>query len=136
YAGGSVLFYLNGAQVGSAQTGAVVPIGVGRTSNFVGASQWSPTDPYFKGSIDELRIYNRVLSASEVATLRAATSSDVQLLPQLSGSLLVRIGKRDIPLKQQIDSTQITQKNHRAFFWQKVSFSRSQFGSIAASMLS
>ena len=36
-----------------------------RTNNFIGKSNWS-ADSYFKGSIDEVRIYNRALSAEEI----------------------------------------------------------------------
>jgi len=35
---------------------------------FMGRSQFS-VDPYFDGAIDELRVYNRALSASEIQAL-------------------------------------------------------------------
>ncbi len=36
-----------------------------RTNNYIGRSNWSG-DPCFKGLIDEVRVYNRALTASEI----------------------------------------------------------------------
>ena len=36
------------------------------TNNFVGASQYTETDPLFHGSISEFRIYDSALTAAEV----------------------------------------------------------------------
>jgi len=38
------------------------------TNNWIGRSAWSP-DPYFGGLLDDFRVYNRALSASEITTL-------------------------------------------------------------------
>ena len=62
YDGATMRFYVNGVQVASrAQTGAIAtstnPLQIGGDSIF---------GQYFAGRIDEVRIYNRALSASEV----------------------------------------------------------------------
>jgi glucose/arabinose dehydrogenase/PKD repeat protein len=64
YDGATLRLFVNGTQVGSrAVTGAMVvsgnPLRIG------GNSVWGE---YFNGYIDELRVYNRALSASEIAT--------------------------------------------------------------------
>lgn len=63
--------YLDGELVASATVnGRVTPSDLGNTGqNYLGRSQFE-SDPYFQGLIDEFRIYNRVLSASDVAKLR------------------------------------------------------------------
>jgi len=60
--------YLDGEQVGEAAT-TLLPKDLGNTAqNWLGRSQWE-ADAYFSGMLDDLRIYNRVLSASEVRYL-------------------------------------------------------------------
>jgi hypothetical protein len=65
-----VKVYLNGQLVGQTIThGAVKPSDLGNTGqNYLGRSQFE-TDPYFDGLLDEFRIYDRVLSESDVAAL-------------------------------------------------------------------
>ena len=59
--------YLDGEMVGSATT-ETLPQELGNTDlNYLGKSQWD--DPYLSGSLDEFRIYNRVLSGSEIGYL-------------------------------------------------------------------
>jgi len=60
--------YLDGEQVGTGTT-TLLPKDLGNTTqNWLGRSQWT-ADAYFSGMLDEFRIYNRVLSASEVRYL-------------------------------------------------------------------
>jgi len=60
--------YLDGEQVGTAAT-TLLPKDLGNTTqNWLGRSQYT-ADAYFFGLLDEFRIYNRVLSASEVRYL-------------------------------------------------------------------
>lgn len=63
---GNVKLYKNGAQVASGTT--TVPVNVTRTLNYIGRSNTS-TDAYYDGALDDLRVYARVLSAAEIATL-------------------------------------------------------------------
>jgi hypothetical protein len=59
--------YLDGQLVGSSAT-ARLPEDLGSTmQNWLGRSQWP--DPYFNGSLDDFRIYNRALSEAEVRYL-------------------------------------------------------------------
>ncbi|MEN6425741.1 MAG: LamG-like jellyroll fold domain-containing protein [Phycisphaerales bacterium] len=60
--------YLDGEQVGEAAT-TLLPRDLGNTTqNWLGRSQWT-ADAYFSGKLDDFRIYNRALSASEVRYL-------------------------------------------------------------------
>lgn len=72
WSGDEVKAYLDGKLVAQAVThGGVTPSDLGNTGqNYLGRSQFT-TDPYFNGLIDEFRIYDRVLSASDVAQLHA-----------------------------------------------------------------
>jgi len=61
-------FYLDGTVVSSGSV-AVLPKNLGVTNqNWIGRSQFT-ADAFFTGSVDDFRIYNRVLSASEVRYL-------------------------------------------------------------------
>jgi len=60
--------YVNGTRVGVNTNLTQTPNGVGQTTNdWLGRSQFA-ADPYFKGAIDEFRIYKAALSAAEVLT--------------------------------------------------------------------
>jgi beta-lactam-binding protein with PASTA domain len=62
------LLYLDGQVVGQ-NTAHYIPSSLGNTTqNWLGRSQYAG-DYYFNGSLDDFRIYNRVLSATEVAQL-------------------------------------------------------------------
>ena len=65
-----VKVYLNGKLAAQTTThGAVKPSDLGNTGqNYLGRSQFE-TDPYFDGLLDEFRIYDHVLSESDVAEL-------------------------------------------------------------------
>jgi hypothetical protein len=70
--GSTGTLYLDGVAVGSNTAMALAPWRLGWTGqNWLGRSQY-PTDPYFNGRIDELRIYHGAMSAAEVAALAAA----------------------------------------------------------------
>ena len=60
--------YVDGQAVDSVETGTL-PADMGETTqNWLARSQYT-ADPYFAGSLDEFRIYNRALSAGEVRYL-------------------------------------------------------------------
>ncbi len=60
--------YLDGALVDSGPTDTL-PLELGNTTqNWIGRSQYAD-DPYFNGSVDDFRIYNRTLSGAEVRYL-------------------------------------------------------------------
>ena len=58
--------YLDGKIVAQNTAARYTPSDLGATTqNWIGRSRWAD-DPYFSGSIDEFRIYNRVLSDAEL----------------------------------------------------------------------
>jgi hypothetical protein len=64
-----VSIYVDGAQVAQQAPAALRPSDLGTTvNNFIGRSPF-PDDPYLDGQIDELRIYNRVLTTAEIGSL-------------------------------------------------------------------
>ncbi len=65
--GDSMKIYVNG--VLKAQKKGHPIKNVSRSNNFIGRSNWCSNDPDFKGFMDEVRIYNRALSESEINSL-------------------------------------------------------------------
>lgn len=66
-AGGLGLLYVDGVLVGSNSGFALNPSSLGATTNnYLGRSQYG-SDPYLKGSIGELRIYNGALAPADIA---------------------------------------------------------------------
>src|SRR5262245_21828050 len=66
YAGNFAALYINGVLVASSAHISYRGVDLGSTThNYLGRSQY-PQDPYFKGSIDELRIYDEALTPVEV----------------------------------------------------------------------
>ncbi len=67
--GNTGTLYVNGAAVATNTGMTVHPASLGSTTlNYLGKSQFS-SDPAFKGTIDDFRIYNRALSAAEISAL-------------------------------------------------------------------
>jgi hypothetical protein len=67
--GATGTLYVDGAQVGQNTAMTLKPSDMGSTTqNWIGRSQFS-ADPYLNGRVDDFRIYNKALSASEVAAL-------------------------------------------------------------------
>jgi hypothetical protein len=63
------ILYVDGVEVGRNSNMTLQPQSLANTTqNYVGKSQYGG-DPYLNGSVDDLRIYNYGLSASEVAAL-------------------------------------------------------------------
>jgi alpha-D-xyloside xylohydrolase len=72
--GSTGILYVNGSEVGRNSGMTLNPSSLGSTTqNWIGRSQFS--DPYLPGLVDDFRIYNGTLSASEVAALYAGTAS-------------------------------------------------------------
>lgn len=62
------VLYIDGVEVGRNSAMTVNPSMLGLTTqNYIGKSQFS--DPYLKGTIDDFRIYNKALNASEITAL-------------------------------------------------------------------
>jgi hypothetical protein len=68
WTGNDGTLYVNGVQVGRNTSMTINPSMMGSTTaNWIGRSQYN--DPYLAGLVDEFRIYNRALSASEITQL-------------------------------------------------------------------
>lgn len=71
-AGNQGTMYLNGTVVATNSNMTTKPSALGNTNrNFIGKSQYN--DPAYDGAIDDFAIYDRALSAEDVATLAAGT---------------------------------------------------------------
>jgi hypothetical protein len=71
-AGDTVTLYLDGVIVGSSTTVTFRASQFSATRNYLGKSQYA--DPLFDGAVDEFRLYNRALSAAEVAAISNGTA--------------------------------------------------------------
>ena len=72
----SAKVYLNGVNEGTSTNSSIVNVPSGLTHIGTASRSSSPFESYFKGDIDELRIYSRVLTATEVAEHRRAGQKD------------------------------------------------------------
>ena len=72
------ILYVDGVAVGTNSAMCYTPDMIGRlvncTNNFIGRSAFG-SDPYLNGKVDDFRIYNGALSASQIAALYALTSA-------------------------------------------------------------
>ena len=67
--GSTGILYVDGVQVGSNTAMTIKPSDLGATTqNWIGRSQYS-ADPYLDGRVDDFRIYNSAMSASQVMHL-------------------------------------------------------------------
>ena len=81
--GSRVRMYLDGAQIGSGNTGASginYSLGGGNTFYFDGYPQTTCGNADFDGGIDEVRLYRRALSPTEIARLAAHAGPDPPVL--------------------------------------------------------
>jgi len=70
---GGAALYVNGQKKGSSSAITLRPKDLGdTTNNYIGKSQYA-SDPYFDGNIDEFRVYDRALSATELAALASGS---------------------------------------------------------------
>ena len=66
--GATGTLYVDGVNVGSNSAMTLKPSNMGSTTqNWIGRSQYN--DPYLNGRVDDFRIYNKALTASEIAAL-------------------------------------------------------------------
>lgn len=85
--------YINGYPVASNECTFLKPYQLGATLyNYIGKSQWT-TDPYFNGTIDDFRIYNRAVTQEELLVMAGIPSTAIinATAPQLKSSKLVQI---------------------------------------------
>ncbi len=78
YGGGYIRLYINGVQEGSSLA-MVGPIETNTLDLGIGTEPPGATTPYrFQGALDDVRIYNRALSASEIQALAGANQPPAQ----------------------------------------------------------
>ena len=70
---GSVKIYVDGSQVASSTSITLKPSDVAGVCNYLGRSQFA-ADPLFSGNLDDVRIYNYVLSQSEIQDIIGTTA--------------------------------------------------------------
>lgn len=77
--------YINGAQVGTTQTGLGTWVGnMGTTTTVIGAQ--ATTGNYWSGLINDVRLYNSALSATDIANLYNGVTSTRDTSVKLSGT--------------------------------------------------
>lgn len=70
YNGTTLTAYLNGVSLGT-RTNVTGPVGYGNRPVLLGADYGaSPAYDYFSGTLDDVRVYNRALSAAEIAAVK------------------------------------------------------------------
>ena len=78
--GATGTLYVDGLQVGQNTTMTLKPSDLGATTqNWIGRSQFA--DPYLNGRVDDFRIYNRAISASEVTSVMNGQTLTVPAVP-------------------------------------------------------
>lgn len=88
--GSTGTIYVNGVASGTNTAMSFKPSGMGNTTlNYLGKSQWN--DPYLNGTLDDFRIYTRVLSASEVGLLAAGQLAAPQNLTATPGTAQIAL---------------------------------------------
>lgn len=65
---GEMKIYVDGALVAEKVDGHPV-MNISRSTNFIGRSNWCSEDPDFKGIIDDVNLFNTVLSGEQIAAL-------------------------------------------------------------------
>ena len=85
---GSVKIYVDGSQVASSTSITLSPSNVAGVCNYLGRSQFV-SDPLFNGRLDDVRIYNYVLSQSEIQAIASNTSTEAITEWSVGGSYYV-----------------------------------------------
>jgi Concanavalin A-like lectin/glucanases superfamily len=85
YDGSGVRLYLDGSQVGSATSAGAIPYALATASSNLAIGDYPSsacgTAFQFAGDVDEVRVYSRALTASELAYLASATGQTPPELP-------------------------------------------------------
>ncbi len=86
--GGTVVVYLDGAQAGSVAN-TVTPTNNATTLTIGAGRNTGSIDDFFTGKIDEVRLYNRALSAAEIAAIyQTTTHRTIMKSPPLNNGLI------------------------------------------------
>jgi len=76
------ILYVDGVEAARNSNMTLKPSSLGSTTlNYIGRSNWSG-DPYLNGMVDDFKIYNRALSASEIASAFSGSGGGGTTTPQ------------------------------------------------------
>lgn len=91
--------YINGTLAAANINLTLTPSSLGNTTNnWLGRSQY-PVDPFFAGSINEFRIYDSALSATQIANNFSAGPNSLTPVPEPTTMLLLGTGLAGIGMK-------------------------------------
>ena len=94
--GATARLYVNGAEVASSSDFTIKPSDFNPALNYVGDSQFD-ADPGFDGLLDDFRVYNYALTASDVATLVAGLPPAPTGLAATPGPLQIQLAWSAVP---------------------------------------
>ena len=80
--GGTGRLYVNGTLADTENGITIKPSDVKPTLNYLGRSMYA-ADPYFSGRIDEFNVFHRVLTSTEINTLRTGNAPVVSVNPRV-----------------------------------------------------
>ena len=78
---GKTTIYIDGEEAASSTAVTIRPSDVHPVLNYLGRSQFN-ADPYFLGSIDDVRIYNYALNSDEVKQVMGDTASGIETVAE------------------------------------------------------
>jgi hypothetical protein len=81
--------YVDGEEVASTTAITIRPKDFNPVLNYIGRSQF-PSDPLFKGTVDDLRIYTYALSASELTAVMTGEADAIEGIFSESASPIMR----------------------------------------------
>lgn len=87
--------YVNGVQVAASAAITLKPSDFNPALNYLGKSQWP--DPLFAGRLDDVRLYNHALTATQVATLAAGPLPAPSGLTLTPGPQEIRLSWSSVP---------------------------------------
>ena len=83
--GGRAAIFVNGEEVATSTSVNISPSDIAPVLNYIGRSQFN-ADPLLQGYIDDVRIYNRVLSASDISKAMADQTNGIVHVANGQGS--------------------------------------------------
>ena len=94
--GANARLYVDGAQVAASSAFTLKPSDFNPVLNYIGESQFE-SDPGFNGRVDDFRVYNHALSATDVAALAAGLPPSPSGLAATPGPLEIRLAWNAVP---------------------------------------
>lgn len=79
--------YVNGVSAASASVSSAVSVTAQNRSVDIGYNQPAPTDLYFSGPLDDLRLYNRILTPAEIRLIASRRGIGLSPLPDRAAGM-------------------------------------------------